>query len=116
MLHGGTPAVEHLQLNEETLWAGRPNQVLNPEARDYLPQVRQLIFERKYREAQELADEKVMPLGVGKNCGMPFQPFGDVFISQPGHTAYSGYERLLDLNEARHIVRYTVDGLWEARW
>ena len=107
----GTPAVEHLQLNEETLWAGRPNQVLNPEARDYLPQVRQLIFEGMYREAQELADEKVMPLGAGKNCGMPFQPFGDVFISQPGHTAYSGYERLLDLNEARHIVRYTVDGV-----
>lgn len=107
----GTPAVEHLQLNEETLWAGRPNQVLNPEARDYLPQVRQLIFEGKYREAQELADEKVMPLGAGKNCGMPFQPFGDVFISQPGHTAYSGYERLLDLNEARHIVRYKVDGV-----
>lgn len=107
----GTPAVEHLQLNEETLWAGRPNQVLNPEARDYLPQVRQLIFKGKYREAQELADEKVMPLGAGKNCGMPFQPFGDVFISQPGHTAYSGYERLLDLNEARHIVRYTVDGV-----
>ena len=105
----GTPAVEHLQLNEETLWAGRPNQVLNPEAREYLPQVRQLIFEGKYREAQELADEKVMPLGAGKNCGMPFQPFGDVFIAQPGHTAYSGYERLLDLNEARHVVRYTVD-------
>ena len=107
----GTPAVEHLQLNEETLWAGRPNQVLNPDAREYLPQVRQLIFEGRYREAQELADEKVMPLGAGKNCGMPFQPFGDVFIAQPGHTAYSDYERLLDLNEARHVVRYIVDGV-----
>ena len=107
----GTPAVEHIQLNEETLWAGRPNQVLNPEAREYLPQVRQLIFEGRYREAQELADEKVMPLGAGKNCGMPFQPFGDVYIAQPGHTAYNGYERLLDLNEACHVVRYTVDGV-----
>ncbi|MBO4464967.1 MAG: glycoside hydrolase family 95 protein [Prevotella sp.] len=107
----GTPAVEHIQLNEETLWAGRPNQVLNPEAREYLPQVRQLIFEGRYREAQELADEKVMPLGAGKNCGMPFQPFGDVYIAQPGHTAYSDYERLLDLNEASHFVRYTVDGV-----
>ena len=107
----GTPAVEHIQLNEETLWAGRPNQVLNPEAREYLPQVRQLIFEGRYREAQQLADEKVMPLGAGKNCGMPFQPFGDVYIAQPGHTAYNGYERLLDLNEACHVVRYTVDGV-----
>ena len=107
----GTPAVEHLQLNEETLWAGRPNQVLNPEAREYLPQVRKLIFEGRYSEAQQLADEKVMPLGAGKNCGMPFQPFGDVYIAQPGHTAYSDYERFLDLNEACHIVRYTVDGV-----
>ena len=107
----GTPAVEHLQLNEETLWAGRPNQVLNPEAREYLPQVRKLIFEGRYSEAQQLADEKVMPLGAGKNCGMPFQPFGNIFIAQPGHTAYSGYERFLDLNEARHIVRYIVDGV-----
>ena len=107
----GTPAVEHIQLNEETLWAGRPNQVLNPEAREYLPQVRQLIFEGRYREAELLANEKVMPVGAGQNMGMPFQPFGDVYVAQPGHTAYSGYERLLDLNEARHIVRYTVDGV-----
>ena len=30
----GTPAVEHIQLNEETLWAGQPNQVVNPNARE----------------------------------------------------------------------------------
>jgi alpha-L-fucosidase 2 len=52
----GIPASEHIQLNEETIWAGQPNQVLNPAAKENLPKVRQLIFEGKYREAQRLAD------------------------------------------------------------
>ena len=107
----GTPAVERIQLNEETIWAGQPNQVLNPAAKENLPKVRQLIFEGKYREAQRLADEKVMPLGAGKNCGMPFQPFGDLYVSMPGHASYSNYERLLDLDNACSVVRYTVDGV-----
>ena len=72
----GTPAVERIQLNEETIWAGQPNRVCHPEAKKYLPIVRQLIFEGKYKEADQLANEKVMPLGAGQNCGMPYQPFG----------------------------------------
>ncbi len=41
----GTPAVEHIQINEETIWAGQPNQVVNPNAKEALPEVRRLIFE-----------------------------------------------------------------------
>ena len=54
----GTPAVEHIQLNEETIWAGQPNNVVNPSAKECLPKVRQLIFEGKYKEAQDLANSK----------------------------------------------------------
>ena len=107
----GIPAAEHIQLNEETIWAGQPNQVLNPEAKTYLPQVRQLIFDGKYKEAETLANEKVMPVGAGKNMGMPYQPFGDLYISMPGHAAYSDYERWLDLDNGRIIVRYKADGV-----
>jgi alpha-L-fucosidase 2 len=107
----GTPTVERIQLNEETIWAGQPNQVLNPEAKEYLPQVRQLIFEGRYKEAEQLANAKVMPMGAGQNMGMPYQPFGDLYIAMPGHAAYSGYERLLDIDNARSIVRYEVDGV-----
>ena len=105
----GTPAVEHIQINEETIWAGQPNNVCNPEAKDYLPKVRQLIFEGKYQEAQDLANAKVMPNAAGQNMGMPYQPFGDLYIAMPGHAAYSDYERWLDLDNARSFVRYTVD-------
>ena len=43
--------------------------------------------------------------------GMPYQPFGDVSIAMPGHAAYSGYERFLDIDNARSVVRYSVDGV-----
>ena len=107
----GTPAVEHIQLNEETIWAGQPNNVVNPNAKAALPEVRRLIFEGKYKEAQKLADEKVMPHAVGKNMGMPYQPFGDVYIAMPGHADYSNYERWLDLDSAKVVSRYVANGV-----
>jgi len=107
----GTPAVERIQLNEETIWAGQPNEVLNPKANETLPVVRRLIFEGQYKEAEELANRDVMPVGAGQNMGMPYQPFGDLCIAMPGHTAYSSYERWLDIDNARSIVRYESDGV-----
>lgn len=107
----GTPAVEHIQLNEETIWSGQPNNVVNPNAKAALPKVRQLIFEGKYKEAQELANSQVMPIAAGQNAGMAYQPFGDLYIAMPGHADYCNYERWLDLDNARCVSRYTVDGV-----
>lgn len=104
----GIPATEHIQLNEETIWAGRPNNNDNPNALEYIPKVRELVFEGKYLEAQTLATEKVM---AKTNSGMPYQSFGDLRISFPGHTRYSNYYRELSLDSARAIVRYEVDGV-----
>ena len=107
----GMPAVEHIQLNEETIWAGQPNNIINPNAKAALPEVRRLIFEGKYKEAQNLANAQVMPNAVGQNMGMPYQPFGDLYIAMPGHADYQNYERWLDLDNAISVVRYTVDGV-----
>ena len=107
----GTPAIEHIQLNEETIWAGQPNNVINPNAKEALPKVRQLIFEGKYKEAQDLANAQVMPNAAGQNMGMPYQPFGDLYIAMHGHADYQDYERWLDLEHARSMVRYMVDGV-----
>lgn len=104
----GNPAVEQLQLNEETIWAGRPNNNANPNALDYIPKVRELVFAGKYLEAQTLATEKVM---AKTNSGMPYQSFGDLRISFPGHARYTNYYRELSLDSARAIVHYEVDGV-----
>ena len=42
---------------------------------------------------------------------MPYQPFGDLYIAMPGHADYQDYERWLDLDNAKSIVRYSVDGV-----
>lgn len=45
------------------------------------------------------------------NSGMPYQTFGDLRISFPGHTRYTDYYRELSLDSARTVVRYKVDGV-----
>nr|WP_321372947.1 glycoside hydrolase family 95 protein [uncultured Bacteroides sp.] len=104
----GTPSVEQIQLNEETIWAGRPNNNANPEALQYIPKVRELVFAGKYLEAQTLATQKVM---ANTNSGMPYQTFGDLRIAFPGHTRYTDYYRELSLDSARALVSYKVDGI-----
>ncbi|WP_290095767.1 glycoside hydrolase family 95 protein [uncultured Duncaniella sp.] len=104
----GNPANEQIQLNEETIWAGRPNNNANPEAREWIPKIRKLVFEGRYREAQDMCTAHVKS---ATNQGMPYQPFGDLRISFPGHGRYDNYYRELSLDSARTVVRYSVDGV-----
>src|SRR5471032_2865769 len=49
------PDKELLALNESTVWSGSPNAGnVNPAARQYLGQIRQLMFDGKYAEANAL--------------------------------------------------------------
>lgn len=104
----GNPATEQIQLNEETIWAGRPNNNANPDAREWIPRIRQLIWEGKYREAQDMCTAHVKS---ATNQGMPYQTFGDLRISFPGHSRYTDYYRELSLDSARTVVTYNVDGV-----
>ncbi|MDL2242069.1 glycoside hydrolase family 95 protein, partial [Bacteroidales bacterium OttesenSCG-928-L03] len=104
----GAPAVEQLQLNEETIWAGSPNSNAHKLEPGVLDQVRKLVFEGRYLEAQDLATAKIMSR---TNHGMPYQTMGDLFISFPGHENYSDYYRELDINRALGTVTYTSNGI-----
>lgn len=104
----GSPSTDRLQLNEETIWAGRPNNNANPEAKEYLPKVRELVWQGRYKEAQDLATKHIQ---ANTNNGMPYQPFGDMYISFPGTGQYTDYYRELSLDSARAITRYTSCGV-----
>lgn len=104
----GTPAMEHLQLNEETIWAGQPNSNVYPEAKPWIAKIRELVLEGKYAEAQEIANDKVM---LKKNSGMPYQPFGDLYLAFPGANVYTDYYRELSLDSARAVVTYRSEGV-----
>jgi alpha-L-fucosidase 2 len=102
----GDPSKETIQLNEYTLWAGGPNNNLNPEAKSVIPQIRKLIFSGKYLEAQKLTNAKAGPKG---NSGMPYQSAGDLIIqfSHPD-TSVTHYYRDLDLEKAVASTSYVI--------
>lgn len=110
MVFGGTTQ-EQLQLNEETVWAGEPGNNINTELYGALPQIRQLIFAGKYKEAQALALEK-FPRNPPPNLnyGMPYQPVGDLLLQFPGHEGATDYYRDLDIEQAVASVTYKVKG------
>ena len=108
MVFGGT-ASERLQLNEETVWAGQPNTNANPDVEPgALGEIRQLIFEGRYREAQDMVDRKIF---FPTNHGMSYQTVGDLLFEFPGHEEAIAYRRELDIANALSSVSYEVDGV-----
>jgi alpha-L-fucosidase 2 len=61
MIFGGVDT-DRVQFNEETLWTGKPRDYNRKGAYKYLPQIRQLLFEGKQKEAEQLAGEHFMGL------------------------------------------------------
>ncbi len=106
MVFGGV-AQERLQLNEGTLWAGGPYDPVNPEAKAALPEVRQLVFAGKYREAARLISAKVMAKPLGQ---MPYQTVGNLLLTFP-EANVENYQRDLNLDTATATVSYTSDGV-----
>ena len=104
MIFGG-PAVEQLQLNEDTLYAGQPYDPNNPEALKALPEARRLIFEGKYKEAHDLVGAKMMANPIKQ---MPYEPVGDLKLVFPQHENVRDYRRQLDLDTAIATVSYKV--------
>ena len=105
MVYGGTD-VEELKLNEETFWSGSPHNNNSTESLQYLPQVRQLIFEGREEEAQQLIDQHF----IKGPHGMRFLPLCSVRL-QLGHTHVADYRRELSLGDALATTRYRCDGV-----
>jgi alpha-L-fucosidase 2 len=114
MVFGGV-GTERLQLNEDSVWSGSPNDNDNPEALAALPEVRRLLFEGKYQQADALALRKLICKGVGSNQGggasAPFgcyQTLGDLTLTFDAQGQPSEYRRELDLDTAIAKVTYRL--------
>ena len=108
MVFGGI-AEERLQLNEETVWSGADHDFVNSEARKALPVVRKLLFEGKWVEAKDLAQQKLMGT---KRIPSAYQTLGDLQLNF-GHNPDKAiqYRRSLDLDSAISRVTYMIDGV-----
>ncbi len=103
----GTVDKEQLQLNEETIWAGGPNNNTDAEIAKVLPQITDLFFQGKYKEAEDLAVEKVR----SPNSGMKYQPVGNLWITTHQGDKVEDYYRDLDIENSVATTKYTIDGV-----
>ncbi len=90
---------ERIQLNEESMWSGSRTVTDKPDAYKYLPEVRRLLFEGKYAEAQRITEHNMMAEGTWNM----YQSLGDLFLKIDHCCGISEYRRELNLDEA--IVR-----------
>jgi len=107
MVFGGVDE-ERLQLNQDTIWGGGPYNPVNPEALDYLPKARSLIFEGKYKEAENVLSKHVMGTPVHQ---MPYQTVGNLRLKFSDLDKVTHYRRELDLNRAVASVTYEQNGI-----
>ena len=115
----GRVGEECICLNEESIWEKKSDDYHNPKAVESLPKLRQLIFDRKIDEAQQLAKSNF--ISIPPKFGS-FVPYGDLIIRESDVTRpnaprvlrssfYEDYRRTLDLDTGILHVDYTKAGI-----
>ena len=104
----GQPGNERIQVNEESIWYGGPVNRINPDLREYLPQIRELIFNGEISKAEQL----MIPAMSGcPNSVHPYQTLGDINVYFQGIKNVTDYRRQLDLEKAVCTITYSADGV-----
>ena len=103
---------ERIALNESSFWSGRPYDYNDPEAGKYYEPIKELIFNKKFKEAEEMINTHF----YGKpNAQQAFQPLGDLRMFFYGVDTDifrdRNYRRDLDMETGITSVSYECDGV-----
>jgi alpha-L-fucosidase 2 len=107
MIFGGVEN-DRIQFNEETLWTGSPNDYAHKGAVQHLDKIRQLLFDGKQKEAEDLAMAEFMSVPLTQRT---YQAFGDLNLHFLNQTSFTNYNRELDLKNAVQRVSYQSNGV-----
>jgi alpha-L-fucosidase 2 len=99
---------EIFQLNEATVWSGSPNRNDNPNAKQALGEIRNLIFQGEYKKAERLINENII---TKKSHGQMFQPVGNLELHFSDQQNFTDYYRELDIEKAVAKTTYKVNGI-----
>ncbi|MGI6572305.1 MAG: glycosyl hydrolase family 95 catalytic domain-containing protein [Fermentimonas sp.] len=102
MVYGGIKS-DTIKINEETLWSGGPRDLQFPEAKKYLPKIRELLLEDKNNEAEKLIDSHW--LGPYNE---EYQQAGDLILNMDGNLGVTNYKRELDLSNGLVNITYSI--------
>ncbi|MBR5431867.1 MAG: glycoside hydrolase family 95 protein, partial [Bacteroidales bacterium] len=100
---------ERVALNESTFWSGRPHDYNDPEAHKYYDQIKELMYAKKYKEAEKLVNEHF----YGKPANQQtYVPVGDFLLDlEPGDGPVTDYYRELDMETGIVKVTYNQGGV-----
>ena len=111
----GTPAVERIQMNEDTIWAGAAYlnegeaSPFEPRLKEVLPEIRRRILSDGPKAAWSWARERDLKTSR-YGSSFPYQTFGTLCLKFEGHDFPTGYQRSLSLEDATVRVSYEVRG------
>ena len=111
MVFGGV-AKEQIQLNEDTLWSGGQAYPAPAGADKSFPEIRQLLFDGKYAEADALVRSKLL---IGRDGGTTYQTMGDMFLTSNLKGEPTDYRRSLDLDTGVAAMTFKLDGVTHHR-
>ncbi|MCK0156480.1 glycoside hydrolase family 95 protein [Cellulophaga sp. F20128] len=98
---------ERFQLNEESLWAGTPENPYAENFREHLTKVQQLVLAGKYKEANAYGIEN---LTAGPTSFRSYEPLGDLLIDFDNHSQVANYKRSLDMATGVSKVTFELNG------
>jgi len=104
----GTVRKEHLQLNEESLWAGEPFDVYPDHFTENLKTIQQLVLDGKFIKAQQFGLEKMTKSPTSFRS---YEPLADLWIEMDHGPSVQSYRRQLDLQTGIASIEYIADGI-----
>ncbi|REE00152.1 glycoside hydrolase family 95 protein [Marinoscillum furvescens] len=107
----GSPDREIICMNEETIWSGEKQYDRDmPDAHLYMDSIRQLLFDGKYVEAEELVQAKVLAERLPSGTHS-YQMLGNLLITRPDLTDVSNYKRTLDIRKSVATTEFEQNGV-----
>ena len=107
MVFGGV-AREQIKLNEDTIWSGGRAYPAPAGAYQSLPEIRRLLFDGQYAEADALVRSKLL---VGRGEGNSYQTMGDLFLTTGLKGKPTDYRRSLDLDTGVATTTFKLHGV-----
>ncbi|WP_328710130.1 glycosyl hydrolase family 95 catalytic domain-containing protein [Microbispora hainanensis] len=104
----GNVDTERLQLNEDTIWAGGPYDQSNTRGAGALGQIRQLVFQNQWSQAQSLIDQNMLG---NPSAQLAYQTVGNLRLAFGNSSGVSDYSRVLDLTTATTTTTYLQNGV-----
>ena len=104
----GNPKTEQIQLNEESLWTGKPLKEKYSTSPEIMKEIRTLIFNEEFEKAGELSDKyfRTTPPRVRF-----YQTAGDIFIDFADKSDASNYKKELELKTGIASCSYDKSGI-----